>query len=63
MEQLFQFRPTACADPHLTDRQHQSLAHLRAVFDVVSLVEAKVAQVVGWRPFAGFPCLWGQGEV
>lgn len=36
---------------------------LRAVLDVVSFVEAKVAQVVGWRPFAGFACLGGQGEV
>lgn len=38
-------------------------AHLRAVFDVVSFVEAKVAQVVWRRPFAGFACLWGQRKV
>ena len=38
-------------------------AHLRAVFDVVSFVEAQVAQVVGRRPFAGFARLGGQGEV
>lgn len=36
---------------------------LRTVFDVVSFVEAKVAQVVRRRPFAGFTCLWGQREV
>lgn len=36
---------------------------LRAVFDVVSFVEAKVAQVVGRRPFAVLVCLGGQGEV
>lgn len=36
---------------------------LRAVFDVVSLVEAQVAQVVGRRPLAGFPRLGGEGQV
>lgn len=53
--------PTHCtavsvsiADLHLTEVQHPCLAYLRAVFDVVSFVEAKVAQVVGWRSFAGF---------
>ncbi len=50
-------------DLHLTDVQHHQLAHLRAVFDVVSFVEAKVAQVVGRWPFAGFACFGGQGEV
>lgn len=39
------------------------MTHLRAVFDVVSLIKAKVAQVVGRRPFAGFVCLRGKGEV
>lgn len=36
-------------------------AHLRAVFDVVSFVEAEVTKVVGRRPFAGSARLWGQG--
>lgn len=36
---------------------------LRAIFDVVAFVEAEVAQVVGRRPFAGFACLGGKGEV
>lgn len=30
---------------------------LWAVFDVVALVETQVAQVVGGRPFVGFPWL------
>lgn len=38
-------------------------AHLRAVFDVVSFVEAEVTKVVGRRPFAGSARLWGQGQV
>lgn len=38
-------------------------AHLRTVFDVVSFVEAKVAQVVGRRPFAGSARLRGHGQV
>lgn len=38
-------------------------AHLRAIFDVVSLAKAKVTQVVGRRPFAGSARLRGQGEV
>lgn len=38
-------------------------AHLRAVFDVVSFVEAEVTKVVWRRPFAGSACLWGQGQV
>lgn len=42
---------------------HTHTAHLRAVFDVVSFVEAKVAQVIGRRPFAGLSRLRGQGEV
>lgn len=38
-------------------------AHLRAVFDVVSFVEAEVTKVVGRRPFAGSARLWRQGQV
>lgn len=45
-------------------RQHVSLAaYLRAVFDIVSLVEAEMAQVVWWRSLAGLAWLRGQGEV
>lgn len=36
---------------------------LRAVFDIVSLVEAEMAQVVWWRSLAGLAWLRGQGEV
>lgn len=32
-------------------------SHLRAIFDVMALIEAQVAQVVGWRSFVGFPWL------
>lgn len=38
-------------------------AHLRAIFDVVSFVEAEVTKVVRRRPFAGSARLWGQGQV
>lgn len=36
---------------------------LRAVFDIVSLVEAEMAQVVWWRSLAGFARLRGKREV
>lgn len=36
---------------------------LRAVFDVMSLIEAEMAQVVWWRSLAGLAWLRGQGEV
>jgi len=38
-------------------------AYLRAVFDIVSLVEAEMAQVVWWRSLAVLAWLRGQGEV
>lgn len=74
MTHLFQFRATVCvcgsaAVCTLAKRRCKAsetilcTAHLRAVFDVVSFVEAKMAQVVGWWPFAGLACLRGQGEV
>ncbi len=43
--------------------QSSLAAYLRAVFDVVSLVEAEMAQVVWWRSLAGLAWLRGQGEV
>lgn len=39
------------------------LAYLRAVFDIVSLVEAEVAQVVWRRSLAGLAGLRREGEV
>lgn len=36
---------------------------LRAVFDIMALVEAEVAQVVGWRPLVWLSGLRGKGEV
>lgn len=36
---------------------------LRAVFDIMSLVEAEMAQVVWWRSLAGLALLRGEGEV
>lgn len=38
-------------------------SHLRTVFDVMALVEAEVAQVVGRGPLVGFPGLRGQRKV
>ena len=38
-------------------------SHLRAVFDVMALVEAQVAQVVGRGSFVGLSRLRGKGEV
>lgn len=39
----------------LVRRQPLSLGpRLRAVFDIMALVETEVAQVVGWRPLVGF---------
>ena len=39
------------------------LPYLGAVLDVVSFVEAQVAQVVGWGPLAGLAGLGGEGQV
>lgn len=39
------------------------LPYLGAVLDVVSFVEAQVAQVVGRGPLAGLPGLRGEGQV
>lgn len=39
------------------------LPYLGAVLDVVSFVEAQVAQVVGRGPLAGFAGLRGEGQV
>ena len=39
------------------------LPYLGAVLDVVSFVEAQVAQVVGWGPLAGLAGLRGEGQV
>lgn len=36
---------------------------LRAVFDIVALVEAQVAQVVGWGSFVRFSCFRREGKV
>lgn len=38
-------------------------SYLRAVFDVMTLIEAEMAQVVGRRSFTGLARLRGQGEV
>lgn len=43
--------------------QSTCVSYLRAVFDVMALVEAQVAQVVGWGSFVGFPRLWRKGKV
>lgn len=61
--QLLEFRPMSARICTRLMGRITDVAHLRAVFDVVAFVEAKVTQVV-WRwPFAGFACLGGQGEV
>lgn len=37
--------------------------YLRAILDVMALIEAEMAQVVRWRSLAGLSWLRGQGEV
>lgn len=39
------------------------IPYLWAIFDVVSLVKAEVAQVVGRWPLAGFSGFWRKGQV
>lgn len=39
------------------------VSYLRAVFDVMALVEAQVAQVVGWGSLIGLSWLWRKGKV